>query len=185
MMIVNDQNQRTRRLVILCIVCFVLQLALAPFLALGGGHVNFCLICAFVAAFMGGGSDPLWVAFISGIFYDLTSTTPVGLMALLLLLAAFVMNTADRDRLVDEPVRCLRDGAVMVLAVELVYQLAVLVVSPGAPLLDVLFLRWLPASLLDWICLVPFVLVLSRTKSDALTLGGSAKKSFPGKRYKL
>ncbi len=185
MMIVNDQNQRTRRLAILCIVCFVLQLALAPYLALAAGHVNFCLVCAFVAAFMGGGVAPLWVAFVSGLFFDLISTTPVGLMALLLVAAAFVLNPGDRDRLVDEPVRCLRDGAFVILAVELLYQLMLLLVSPGAPLFDVLFLRWLPASLLDWLCLVPFVLVLSRTKSDVLTLGGGAKKSFPGKRYKL
>ncbi len=185
MMIVNDQNQRTRRLAILCIVCFVLQLAIAPFIAIGAGHVNFCLICAFTAAFMGGGVAPIWVAFISGIFFDLTSTTPVGLMALLLVLAAFLLNPGDRDRLVDEPVRCLRDGAIMVLGVELVYQLMLLLVAPGAPFIDMVFLRWLPASLLDWLCLVPFVLVLSRTKSDVLTLGGGAKKSFPGKRYKL
>lgn len=185
MMIVNDQNQRSRRLVILCIVCFLLQLAFAPFIAIGAGHVNFCLVCAFTAAFMGGGVAPLWVAFISGLFFDLTSTTPVGLMALLLVLAAFVLNPGDRDRLADEPVRCLRDGAFTLLAIELVYQLILLMVEPGASIVDVLFLRWLPASLLDWICLVPFVLVLSRTKSDVLTLGGASKKSFPGKRYKL
>ncbi len=185
MMIVNDQSQRTRRVVILCVICFALQLALAPFIVIGAGHVNFCLVCAFAAAFMGGGSTPLWVAFISGLFFDLTSTTPVGLMTLLLVLAAFVLNLGDRDRILDEPVRCLRDGAVMVLGVELLYQLMLLIVEPGVPIFDVLFLRWLPASLLDWLCLVPFVLVLARTKSDVLTLGGSAKQSFPGKRYKL
>ncbi len=184
MMIVNDQNQRLRRLVILALVCAVLQLILAPVLVIGAGHPNFCLVFAIVASFPGGGVAPLWAAFLAGLFFDLTATSPVGLMALLLVLASFALNPQDRDRLVEEPARCLRDSAFAVLAVELIYQLMLLVIFPGPSIADVLFLRWLPSSLWDWMCLVPFVVVLSRPTTDVLTLGGG-KKNLTGKRYKL
>lgn len=184
MMIVNDQSQLTRRLVALGAVCFVLQLAVAPYLAIGGGHPNFCLVFAFVASLMGGGVASLLAAFVSGLFFDLTSSTPVGLMSLLLVVASYVLNPQDRDRLVEEPVRAARDSAFLVLAVELVFQLVLCLVGQGGSIVDVLFLRWLPASLWDCLVLVPFVVVYSHPASDVLTLGGSTK-SLKGKRYKL
>lgn len=185
MMIVNDQSQRTRRLVALGAVCFILQLILAPNLAIAGGHPNFCLVFAFIASLLGGGVAPLWAAFVSGLFFDLTSSTPVGLMALLLVAASYGLNPQDRDRLVEEPVRAMRDSVGFVLIVELLYQLMLCLVGQGGSVVDVLFLRWLPACLWDCLVLVPFVVVYSRPANDVLTLGGSGKNSLQGKRYKL
>ena len=184
-MIVNDQNLWQRQALTVGVVCVVAQLVLAPYLAIAGGHPNFMVVCALTVSLTGGGSPALLASFLAGLFFDLTSTTPVGLMALELTLASFILGFERRDRIMEEPIPAYRDACLAALAVELVYQLALMMVGQGAPLLDMVFLRWLPASFLDWLALVPFVFVLSRPRTDGLSLGGPKGKGIQGKRYKL
>ena len=184
-MIVNDQNQWQRQALVVAAICVVAQLAVAPYLALGGGHPNFMVVCALVITLMGGGASAILGSFLAGLFFDLTSTTPLGLMAFELTVASFLLGFEGRDRILEEPVLAFRDACVVALVVELVYQLALLLVGQGTPFVDMVFLRWLPASLLDWLALVPFVFVLSRPRTDGLSLGGPKGRGIQGKRYRL
>lgn len=184
-MIVNDQNQWQRQCAALAIICALAQLLVAPYLAIFGGHPNFCLIFAIVVSLTGKGSAALVMAFFAGIFFDLTATTPVGLMAFELTVVAFVLGFEERDRILEEPVIAYRDGCIAAIAAEAVFQLALAMVGQGGPFADVVFLRWLPAAFLDCLALVPFVFALSRPKADGLSLGVTGRTSNKGRRLKL
>lgn len=75
------------------LVCLVCQLALATQLNIAGGTVNFMLIFAGVTADKGNIDRATLFGFSAGLAFDLTSTTPVGLMALLLTLGSFLYAT--------------------------------------------------------------------------------------------
>ena len=80
----TDRNRDVHNIVLLAIVCLVLQLALAPNIALLQGHANFACIFAMLIALSIGGRTGTICGFVAGILYDLSSTSPIGLMALLL-----------------------------------------------------------------------------------------------------
>ncbi len=73
-------------------MCLILQLALAPNISLAQGHINFALIfCALMALKIGGKTGTI-CGFCAGLLYDLSSTSPVGLMALLLTVMSYILG---------------------------------------------------------------------------------------------
>ena len=85
----TDRNRDVHNIVLLAIVCLVLQLALAPNIALLQGHANFACIFAMLIALSIGGRTGTICGFVAGILYDLSSTSPIGLMALLLTVMSY------------------------------------------------------------------------------------------------
>ena len=90
-------------LVVGAIVAFVLQIALAPAVALFQAQPNFLLAYALVVAIVIPTQAGPVLPFIMGLLYDLTGTGPVGGMALLLVIACFlasrVFSLMDNDTL--------------------------------------------------------------------------------------
>ena len=84
----NTAPQRHQIVFILAVVAAVLQVALAPQISILGGRFNFMLAFALAIALRGDGAQAVYAGFFSGLFYDLTATVPIGLMALLTMLAA-------------------------------------------------------------------------------------------------
>ena len=90
-------------LVVGAIVAFVLQIALAPAVALFSAQPNFLLAYALVVAIVIPTEAGPVLPFAMGLLYDLTGTGPVGGMALLLVIACFlasrVFSLVDNDTL--------------------------------------------------------------------------------------
>ncbi|MCL1798289.1 MAG: rod shape-determining protein MreD [Eggerthellaceae bacterium] len=125
----------------------LLQLVLAPNIALFSAMPNFCMIYALIAAITRpAGNAALLVAFAFGMLFDLLGNAPVGAMAFLLVLAAFgasrVFTVLNNDTLFMP----LAIFIVAVFLVEVFY--AVFMVSTGiaASLLEALVLRALPCA---------------------------------------
>ena len=78
---VNNTHKHRRDSAALAGVCLVLQIAVAPYLAVGNGHINFALIFCAVVALTVGGSWGVLCGFFSGLVFDLSTTGPIGLMA--------------------------------------------------------------------------------------------------------
>ena len=89
----NTAPQRHQIVFILAVVAAVLQVALAPQISILGGRFNFMLAFALAIALRGDGAQAVYAGFFSGLFYDLTATVPVGLMALLTMLASFALSS--------------------------------------------------------------------------------------------
>ena len=161
---VADKHRDARSCAILAVICGVLQLAIAPNLTLGNGVANVMLVlCACVALTQGGGRGVV-VGFCAGLFFDLTSTGPVGLMAFCLSVCAYVLGLEGRNRMAGELVGSLLVFAVADLAVCLVYNLAMLLVGDATSVVDAIVYRTLPTALLTLVFFLPFAFVLSRTR---------------------
>lgn len=168
---VNDTNKHRHDSAWLALLCLVLQLCLSPSLALGNGHINFSLVYCAVVSLTIGGSWGVLCGFLAGLVFDLSSTGPVGLMALLLTVAAFVMGMESRNRLQDDSSAALILFAIVCFLTCLVYNLTMLLVGEASSLLDVLFLRSVPTFVLTALSFLPFAYFLSRGSSSGVGLG--------------
>ncbi|KUH58447.1 rod shape-determining protein MreD [Tractidigestivibacter scatoligenes] len=171
---VADKNRDRRGTLILAIVCAVCQLALAPNIGIGNGRANFALIFTACVAFNVGGKRGVLAGFFAGLFFDLSTTGPVGLMAGCCAAAAYLMGQEGRNRMAGEFGATVAEFSVATLVVSLIYHFAMLVVGQSSSLLDVLVLRTLPTALLTIIAFLPFAWFYSRSTGGgpSLSMGG-------------
>ena len=139
---ISDKNREARGIALTAIICAVLQLAIAPNVGLGNGRANLALVFAATVALTSGGGRAVVCGFFAGLFYDLSSTGPIGLMALML----SVVNVG--------------------------YGLGLMLAGQGGGFVDAVFLRALPGALLSLVCFLPFAYFESRIRTSGPSLGG-------------
>lgn len=172
----NTKSVSTRALVITFIVAAVLELALAPQISLWGGAINFMVVAALALSVCVEPGTAGCIGFISGLFFDLTSSTPVGLMSLLLTLAAYLASSASQGITPGFNLESMRVTAVAVLAVNLTDGLALYLMGSESSLLYALGVHALVSTVLDVLVLVPFLAALGTTVQSS---GFSARGSSP------
>lgn len=168
---VRDANHNRRTILVLALVCFVLQVGLAPHIALGNGRINFALIFAAVVALTIGGGTGVFAGFLGGFVFDLSTTGPIGLMTLLCTVGAFSLGLEARNRLSDDPSGSVVAFSAVTFVVSLAYHLGMLLVGDAASFFDVLFLRTVPTFVLTVVAFLPFVWFFSRDSAN-LRRGG-------------
>lgn len=166
---VKDAHRNRRNVGVLVVVCLVLQVAVSSIIALGNGRANFMFICAATVALTVGGRTGVLIGFIAGIIFDLSSTGPIGLMAFLLTLTAFILGIGERDRLADDSMSASFYLAIACLVVSLAYHLTMFVFGQAASIVDLILLRVLPTAFLTCIAAVPFVFVLGRKGNSGIS----------------
>lgn len=184
---VKDNNRNRRDFGVLAGICLVLQVAVAPNIALGNGRANMALVFAGIASLMVGGRLAVVCGFLAGLVFDLSTTGPIGLMAFLLTLGSYVLGIETRNRLADDFRGSMTTFAIFAAVVSLFYHAAMLLVGEASSIIDVVFLRTIPTLVLTIIAFAPFASVLSHATGNALTLGGKPSKSARshGSRYDL
>lgn len=170
-MLVADKNRDVRTFALLAVVCAILQLALAPNLGLGNGRANFALILSGIVALLMGGRRAVVTGFAAGLFFDLSTTGPVGLMAFCLTVSSFVLGMEGRDRMAGDLAGSVTAFLAADVAVSLVYHLAMLLVGQADSIIDVVFLRTLPTALLTLVFFLPFAYYFSRVRASGPSLG--------------
>ena len=147
-------------LVVGAIAAFVLQIALAPAVALFSAQPNFLLAYALVVAIVIPTEAGPVLPFVMGLLYDLTGTGPVGGMALLLVIVCFlasrVFSLMDNDTLfmplaIFTACALLAElsyGMAASLFVEVCYALFY-VATTDVTAFDAILLRGLPCALYD------------------------------------
>ena len=149
------------KLTIGAVVAVVLQVMLAPNIAILGAQPNFILVYVITVAMIHQGDASTWFAFLLGFLYDMLTTQPIGVMAALLIVVTFVssrvFNMLNNDT-VWVPMIVAMFGS---LVVEILYALVWVVVGGGAGMADALLLRALPCALYDC-AMVLIVLPLGR-----------------------
>lgn len=169
---VSDRNKNKQYVTTLAIVCGVLQLALAPSIQLGAGVASFALVFAACIALMQGGRTGIICGFCAGLFFDLTTTGPIGLMAFELTVTAFVLGMEGRNRLAEDTSAAVRDYAIAAFAVSVFYGIAMLIVGQSSSFVDAVFVRAIPTAILDVIAFLPFAYYLSRGTGTPSLMGG-------------
>lgn len=169
---VANRNREVRTIIILAVLCLVLQLAIAPNVALGSGRANFALIFTACVALISGGGTAVVGGFVSGLLFDLSSTGPIGLMAFCLTLMGYVLGVMLREQLAGDPVAILVHVGMCALVVSLAYHLAMLLVGATSSFVDTFVYRALPTALLTFVFFLPFAYVFGRMRARSTGLGG-------------
>lgn len=169
---INDKSHDTRGLIGLGAICAVCQLALAPNIAIANGHANFALVFAACYALTRGGDAAITAGFVSGLFFDLCSTGPIGLMAFILTLVSRFLGSEQRNRMAGD----FSTGVVMFsassLAAALVYSLAMLLTGNASSIVEALVFRAVPTAFLSIVAFLPFAYYFSRVRSSSSLSGG-------------
>ena len=138
------------------IVAVLLQIVVAPNIALFSAQPNFLLAYVLVVAIVRPVEAGPVLPFVLGLVFDLTGSGPVGGMALLFVLASLAASRAfsvlDNDTLFM-PLTIFTVGA---LAVEMLYGVLLIALGLSASPLDAFIYRALPCALYD--CVVGLVL---------------------------
>ena len=87
----RNSRAKTNRVAIAVIVCLLLQAGLSTQVNIVGGTFDFMFALTCYMAAQGDPSKAVVAGFFSGLYFDLTGSTPVGLMALVLTITAFVL----------------------------------------------------------------------------------------------
>lgn len=157
-------------IVVGAIVAVVLQLLVAPYIALFGAVPNIVAAYAVALAVVRPSSYGCLLPFVLGLAFDFMSMTPVGAMAFSLMvvsvLTARVFSLVDNDSLFT----VFAFMALGVLLVEVVYAALVLAGGYAASLADALIYRVVPCFLYDFVLsLVLYPLVTHFAKPSGAT----------------
>lgn len=179
----NTANHSNRSLIVACVLAAVLHILIAPQFALFGGRINFMLALAVAFAVGGDPRIAVYVGFGSGLFYDLTSQAPIGLMALLLTLASFALASLSRGVTPGMSGDALRLTIPACVLVNLVYALALFFMGFEGSLLIGLGSHGLMSGVLTSVGCVPFMLLNGGTASRSRGFSGG-KGRMGGTRFK-
>lgn len=76
---------------------FILQVGVAPYVAIAGVTPNFFMIAAVAIALVAGPNEGATVGFAGGLLYDMVGMTAVGPMALVLAIAGYVAGLLQQN----------------------------------------------------------------------------------------
>lgn len=175
---VADRNKELRTTALLAIVCLILQLALAPNISLAQGHINFALIFAALMALKIGGKTGTICGFCAGLLYDLSSTSPVGLMALLLTVMSYILGREVRDRLAGHFGPSMGQMAIAISIVSVLQQVFASILGQSSSFLGSFGFIAIPTIALTLLASLPFVYRYSRQQVSHASLGG--ERAFRG-----
>lgn len=168
---IADKHRDFKGTAVLAIVCLVLQLALAPNIGLGNGRANFALVFSACFAMTQGGPRSVVVGFFSGLLFDLSSTTPIGLMSFCLTISSYLLGAEARNRMSGDFGGSVLLAAFASLGTSLIYCLGMFFLGQTSSFVDAVVLRALPMALLTIVFFLPFAYYYSRIRTSGANLG--------------
>ena len=155
----------------------VLQVGLAPQVSVMGGTFNFMVAFALVIGPGLGAHRGVIVAFLCGLFYDLTSPVPVGLMALILSISVFWLSSSALVNQRGLSVQTIRALLIVTVAVNMVYGLVLFFLGVETSLFAALLGHGLGSTVLDVLAGLPLLsLGSSAEPHQGFTVGGGGMR---------
>ncbi len=147
---------------IFSLVVVVLQVVFAPILTVSSAVPSFIVAFVLVLSIMRRPDTTCVYAFVLGLIADLLSHTPVGLTPLLLLIAVFCLSRVFEvldDTSLAMPIIAL---AVTLLAFELVFAIALMILGYQGSFFDIVAQRVLPATILNALAAALLFVIMRR-----------------------
>lgn len=136
-------------LVAIAVVAVLLQLMLAPYIAIAGAVPNFVAVAAILVAVVRHDNFGCALPFVLGLLYDLFSGAAVGPMAFSLLLASFLAARLYEALNNDQALMALLVVAAALLLTEVLYGVLMLMLGFAGGAAGALALRALPVFVYD------------------------------------
>lgn len=127
----------------------ILQIALAPYLAIGHVVPNFMLLAVVTLALVEGPGAGAAVGFASGLMFDLLGAGPVGPMTLVLTVTGYLAGLMHENMFAEGWLLPLTVVAIASLASEVTYGLILDLLGQGGPFWLTFFTKMLPGALYD------------------------------------
>lgn len=161
---VRDPHRQRRSLAIACAVAAALQLALAPQISLFGGAFNFMLVFALCMSLGIEIGTAVLIGFFSGLFYDMTSAAPVGLMSLLLTIGCFLLATVSRGISSNVTTDSMRLIAAAILAINVANGVVLLLMGVEGGFVSAVLVHGLASTVLDVLASLPFLVLVGASE---------------------
>lgn len=152
----HESGATPRAYAAMAVVACLLQVGIAPQISLFGGTFNFMVVLAVSLALTRGPHASVIAGFLCGLFFDLTSPVPVGLMALVLTVASFAVSTMAHGMAPGITAEGVRLAVVSIFAVNIVYAVFLYMLGVQTDLLWTLG-HGVSGAVLDSVCCLPFI----------------------------
>lgn len=150
------------------VVSILLQLIVARVIAVGDAVPNILLAYVIAISLARPTKDSSVLAFVFGVFYDLATFGPLGAMALLSVLAAYILRALARVFGGNNKIAAVVLVIVAAFVIELVYAAMLVAFGLNADLAAALFGHAAPCALYDAIVGIIFYFVAVRLLPDAI-----------------
>lgn len=127
-------------------VATLLQIGVAPYMAIGGVTPNFLLLVVVTLALVTGPTEGAAAGFAAGLIFDLLGTGPVGPAALVLCITGYLAGLLHEQMFAEGWLLPLTVLGVAALGAEVAYALVLSVLGAGGPFVVTLFTKILPAA---------------------------------------
>ncbi|MDR0888440.1 MAG: rod shape-determining protein MreD [Coriobacteriales bacterium] len=178
----NKTTSRLPFILAVSVIAFILQVVLAPAIAVCGIVPNIMLIAAIMLALNVNKTSAVVAAFVLGILYDLSSQGPLGLMALVFTVLVYCIASFNTDAFGDSPAITVVLLIISVVAGELFHAIAIALLGANASFLTSLLYKALPNMLYDFIIgiIVLIIPMLFRGRSGKKSKGNNMFASGSG-----
>jgi rod shape-determining protein MreD len=127
----------------------LLQVGLAPYIAIAGVVPNFLLLVVVTLALVEGPVAGASAGFAAGLIFDLLGTGPVGPMALVLTVTGFMAGQLHENMFAEGWLLPLTVLSIASLSSALAYGLMLDMLGAGGPFWQALFTKMLPEAIYD------------------------------------
>lgn len=177
---VRDTKRSRRSTIIMFLVALALQLGLAPQIELFGGRVN--VMAALLLAFAPGmeAGPAALLGFAAGLSFDLSQPVPLGLMALVLTIAGFVLASASRGTLGGLNRDTVRLVAIAAVLLNVLYAICLLLLGQVDGILIAIGVHGLVSAALD-VAMACAFLYFNGPQDSGLGFSGSGSSLGSGR----
>lgn len=179
-MLVNDPTKVRRQTVILALVLGLLQIAVAPNIGIGSGRANLALVFVGCMCMGSESSTAPFYGFFAGLFYDLVGSGPIGLMALILTAAAWILSLAGQTKPSEDLGSALAFYGPVAAVVNVVYAIVLLISGQAESFIATIVFHALPAIILDIAVFALVAFIMGRTSTPSSGLGSARHSRSKG-----
>jgi len=170
----DKRTSRLSPLIILAVIALILQIAVAPNIAIFTIVPNIVLVVVCLVSLTASTMRAVIYSFILGFCYDVLSQGPIGVMALLFTIIGFVLSTIKKDSLDSNWLMDLFVLLIVIFLGEILHGIILAVVGYDTDIMSSLVFRALPAALYEAVITTIVLFVMNR-------FGGSGSHGRSGR----
>jgi len=151
------------------LIAFLLQVMVAPYIAIGGVSPNFLMITVIIMALVEGPNTGTVLGFVAGLLFDLLGAGPVGPMALVLAITGYATGLIQENLFAEGWLLPVGIIAIATLTSEILYMLVVVFLGTHTPLWGAFTGIVLPSTIYNAVCATIICPLLTRILRDNTT----------------
>ncbi|MCL2491140.1 MAG: rod shape-determining protein MreD [Coriobacteriia bacterium] len=147
-------------------IAVLLQVMVAPYIAIGGVSPNFLMITVIIMALVEGPNTGTVLGFVAGLLFDLLGAGPVGPMALVLSITGYIAGLVQENLFAEGWILPVGVIALATFTSEILYMIVILFLGTQTSLASAFFGIVLPSTFYNAVCATIICPILTRALRD-------------------